>query len=67
MPDRRKIEKYRRTLEELAQDEASRQVEPGRRVHELEGRAAKLGLEIQSEESKAAPGKRTKRVPPSQH
>lgn len=55
MPDSRKIEKYRRTLEKLARDAGSRQVDPSPRIQELEGRAAKLGLEIQGEESKAAP------------
>ena len=43
-----KVAAYRKTLQKIA-------TSPEGRHDELEGKAAKLGVEIQSEESKAAP------------
>jgi hypothetical protein len=52
MPESRKVAEYRKTLDAAAK--AGRKVgAPGQAL--LEGKAAKLGLEIQGEESKAAP------------
>lgn len=56
MNERKKVEEYRRTLETLA-----RTPNKGKRLPALEGKAAKLGLEIQGEESKAAPRPRGNR------
>lgn len=50
MTERKKVEEYRKTLETLARTPNKASKRP-----ELESKAAKLGLEIQSEESKAAP------------
>lgn len=53
-PERDKVTDYRDTLHQAAK--AGREAgSPGQA--DLEGKAAKLGLEIQSEESKAAPQK----------
>lgn len=48
MTERPKVAAYRKTLNDLAKAGPKDQ-------NDLEGKAAKLGLEIQGEESKAAP------------
>lgn len=61
MAESKKIAEYRTTLHRAAK--AGRQAElPGheRLQAHLEGKAAKLGLEIQGEESKAAPKPKSK-------
>jgi hypothetical protein len=57
MPESRKIEAYRRLLHDLAKSPASRKPLEHQSApdQEREAKAAKLGLEIQGEESKAAP------------
>jgi hypothetical protein len=57
MPERNKVEAYRKALNDLAKSPRSRKqaADQPAKTRELEGKAAKLGLEIQSEESKAAP------------
>jgi len=57
MAESRKVVEYRATLHRAAK--TGRQAEsPGQA--DLEGKAAKLGLEIQGEESKAAPKPKAK-------
>lgn len=61
MAESKKIEEYRTTLHRAAK--IGRRAElPGhaRLQAHLEGKAAKLGLEIQGEESKAVPAPRSK-------
>ena len=48
MPDRKKLRAYRETLHQMAQDRAGTR-------KDLEGKAAKLGLEIYGEERKGKP------------
>lgn len=50
MTDAKKIDDYRDTVEALARTPSK-----GKKLRDLEGKAAKLGLEIQGEESKAPP------------
>jgi hypothetical protein len=63
MAESKKVAEYRATLHQAAK--TGRQAgTPGeaRRQADLEGKAAKLGLEIQGEESKAAPKPKAKGV-----
>jgi hypothetical protein len=56
MAESKKVEEYRSTLHHAAK--TGRQAKTPGQAHaqaHLEGKAAKLGLEIQGEESKAAP------------
>ncbi len=57
MPESKKIDTYRRALHDLAKSPGSRKPQDRQSEPELdlEGKAAKLGLEIQGEESKGAP------------
>ncbi|WP_374368914.1 hypothetical protein [Dongia sp.] len=57
MPESKKIDEYRRALHDLAKSPGSRKPQDRQSAPErdLEGKAAKLGLEIQGEESKGAP------------
>jgi hypothetical protein len=55
MAERPKIAAYRKTLNDLAKAGP-------RDRKELEGKAAKLGLEIQGEESKATPRRKSRRA-----
>lgn len=54
MPDRKKVREYRETLHQMAQDRAGTR-------KELEGKAAKLGVEIYGEERKGKPRGSTSR------
>lgn len=57
MPESKKVDTYRRALQDLAKSSANRKPRERSSAAEqdLEGKAAKLGLEIQGEESKGAP------------
>jgi hypothetical protein len=55
MAEKPKVAAYRKTLHDLAKAGPKNQ-------NELEGKAAKLGLEIQGEESKAAPRPNTRKT-----
>lgn len=55
MPEGKKIKAYRETLHEMAKSQTDQ-----RRKH-LEGKAAKLGTEIQGEESKGRPKTKPRR------
>jgi len=59
MPKKDKRDEYRDALEDLARlQHPSDKSDKSTRQKELEGKAAKLGIEIQGEESKAAPRQR---------
>lgn len=64
MPESKKVEAYRTALHRAAKTGRRAELPGHERLQaDLEGKAAKLGLEIQGEESKAAPkpGSKTKR------
>jgi hypothetical protein len=59
MPDRKKVREYRDTLHKMARGGAQDET----KAKELEGKAAKLGVEIYGEERKGKPQTKTKGRP----
>jgi hypothetical protein len=61
MPERKKVKEYRETLQQMAKSRKGNK--KGKQGKELEGQAAKLGVELYGEERKGKPAVKLKGKP----
>lgn len=64
MPERKKVKEYRETLQQMAKPQkGNQQGKQSKQRKELEGKAAKLGIELYGEERKGRPPVKLKGKP----